>query len=73
MLYPKIKFKSFLKKNIIPNTFTKDNLTGKYYVNSSLDRTVTAYTNVNYGYDNFLIGKNWRDNNRILENFGYKI
>tara|TARA_B100002052_G_scaffold1226_1_gene1146 strand:- start:119 stop:913 length:795 start_codon:yes stop_codon:yes gene_type:complete len=44
-------------------TFTKDNLTGKYYVNSSLDRTVTAYTNVNYGYDNFLIGKNWRDNN----------
>ena len=26
MLYPKIKFKSFLKKNIIPNTFTKDNL-----------------------------------------------
>ncbi len=44
-------------------TFTKDNLTGKYYVNSSLDQTVTAYTNVNYGYDNFLIGKNWRDNN----------
>ena len=26
MLYPKIKFKSFLKKNIIPNTFTKSNL-----------------------------------------------
>ena len=44
-------------------TFTKDNLTGKYYVNSSLDRTVTANTNVNYGFDNFLIGKNWRDNN----------
>ena len=44
-------------------TFTKDNLTGKYYVNSSLDRTVSANTNVNYGYDNFLIGKNWRDNN----------
>ena len=26
MLYPKVKFKSFLKKNIIPNTFTKGNL-----------------------------------------------
>ncbi|MBE97572.1 MAG: hypothetical protein CMB91_00725 [Flammeovirgaceae bacterium] len=42
-------------------TFTKNNLTGKYYVNSSLDETATAHTNVNYGHDNFLIGKDWRD------------
>ena len=46
-------------------TFTKNNLTGKYYVNSSYDQTVTAQRNVNYGADNFLIGKNWR-------NGGYK-
>ena len=44
-------------------TFTKDNLTGKYYVNSSLDQTATAYTNVNYGYDNFVIGNDLRDDN----------
>ena len=47
-------------------TFTKDNLTGKYYVNSSLDQTATAYTNVNYGNDNFLIGKDWRDNASVF-------
>lgn len=44
-------------------TFTKDNLTGKYYVNSSLDQTATAYTNVNYDYDNFVIGNDLRDDN----------
>jgi len=47
-------------------TFTKNNLTGKYYVNSSLDQTATAHTNVNYGHDNFLIGKDWRDNARAF-------
>tara|TARA_B100000941_G_scaffold276896_1_gene239946 strand:- start:883 stop:1635 length:753 start_codon:yes stop_codon:yes gene_type:complete len=44
-------------------TFVKDNTSGKYYINTTLDRSITAARNVPYGSDNFLIGKNWRDNN----------
>ena len=44
-------------------TFTKNNTSGKYYINDSLDKSVTAALNVTYGSDHFLLGKNWRDNN----------
>ena len=44
-------------------TFVKNNTSGKYYINSSLDKSVTAARYVAYGSDHFLIGKNWRDNN----------
>lgn len=49
-------------------TFTKDITTGRYYVNGIADNNnpVTASQNVDYGNDNLIIGKNWRDNNEIF-------
>ena len=48
-------------------TFTKDITTGRYYVNGIADNNnpVTASRNVDYGNDNLIVGKNWRDNNEI--------
>ena len=49
-------------------TFTKDITTGRYYVNGIADNNnpVTASRNVDYGNDNLVVGKNWRDNNEIF-------
>ena len=49
-------------------TFTKDITTGRYYVNGIADNNnpVTASRNVDYGNDNLIVGKNWRDNNEIF-------
>ena len=49
-------------------TFTKDNTTGRYFINGVADNVnpVTASRNVDYGDDNLIIGKNWRDNNEIF-------
>jgi len=45
-------------------TFTKSGTSGKYYINDSLNNSITASMNITYGTDNLIIGKNWRDNNR---------
>ena len=49
-------------------TFTKDITSGRYYINAVSDNInpSTSPLNVNYGNDNFIIGKNWRDNNNIF-------
>ena len=49
-------------------TFTKDNTTGRYFINGVADNVnpVTASRNVDYGDDNLIIGKNWRDTNEIF-------
>lgn len=41
-------------------TFTKSGTTGKYYINTSLDDSITASHNVNYGSDWFCIGRDYR-------------
>ena len=43
--------------------FYKNITVGRYYINNVLDGTINSSLNVNYGNDNFIIGKNWRDNN----------
>lgn len=41
-------------------TFTKSGTTGKYYINTSLDASITASHNVDYGSDWFCIGRDYR-------------
>jgi len=42
--------------------FVKANTTGKYYIDGNFDNQVTASVNVQYGSNNFVIGKDYRDN-----------
>ena len=56
-------------------TFTKNGTTGKYYIGSSLDATVTASRNVNYGSDWFCIGRDYRhdpDFSSYSTRYGFK-
>ena len=41
-------------------TFTKIGTNGKYYINTSLDASITASHNVNYGSDWFCLGRDYR-------------
>ena len=44
----------------------KNGTTGKYYINGALDNTVTAGLDASYSNNDFVIGKDYRDDNEFF-------
>ncbi|MCS7200678.1 MAG: prepilin-type N-terminal cleavage/methylation domain-containing protein [Patescibacteria group bacterium] len=49
--------------------FVKSNTVGLYYIDGDFDSQVSASINVQYGANDFAIGKDYRDNNKLFNGF----